>query len=114
MNRKIYSLSMLTFLTLLWGCYPTGPVYVDELDVVYSNHDSKFDFAGKATYSLPDKVVKITGDPLQTPQYINDVYAFPILQQIDADMQALGWMKVDINNNPDLQLLPASWESTTI
>src|SRR4051812_44002983 len=114
MNRKIYSLSMVMILTVLCGCYPAGPEYVEETDVAFSNHDANYDFVSKGTYSLPDKIVKITGNVNGSPQYIKDVYATPILQIIDANMQALGWSKVGVNNNPDLQLLPAAWESTTI
>jgi hypothetical protein len=118
MNRKIYSLATVVLLTVLFGCYPGGATYVDEYDIAYSNYDNTFDFVGKATYSLPDKIVKITGDLVQVnpspPEYIKDIYAGPILAQIDADMKNLGWTKVDVSNNPDVQLLPAAWESTTI
>jgi hypothetical protein len=33
---------------------------------------------------------------------------------IDDNMTALGWVKVDVAANPDVLLLPASWETTTI
>jgi hypothetical protein len=118
MNSKIYSLATVVLLTVLFGCYPGGAEYVEEYDVTYTNHDKTYDFAGKATYSLPTKIVKVTGDLVsvnpQPPEYIKDIYAQPILAQIDANMQALGWTKVDVNSNPDVQLLPAAWESTTI
>jgi hypothetical protein len=118
MNRKIYSLATVALLTVLFGCYPGGAEYVDEYDITYTNYDKTYDFKSKTTYSLPDKIVKITGDLVQAnpspPEYIKDIYAFPILSQIDANMQALGWTKVDVNSTPDVQLLPAAWESTTI
>jgi len=118
MDRKIYSLATVVLLTVLFGCYPGGAEYIDEYDIVYSNYDKTYDFAGKGTYSLPDKVMKITGNAVsinpQPPEYIKDVYAFPILARIDANMQALGWTKVAANANPDVQVLPAAWESTTI
>jgi len=114
MNRKIYSLATVALLTVLVGCYPGGAEYVDEYDITYTNHDGTYDFVAKATYSLPDKIVKVTGDLTKPPEYVKDIYAGPILAQIDINMQKLGWTKVDINSNPDLQLLPASWSSTTI
>jgi hypothetical protein len=115
MNRNVYSFAIVGLLTLLVGCYPsTGPEYYEETDIAYTNYDRNFAFASKSTYSLPDKVVKITGKPDQPPEYVKDIYGIPILAQIDADMQSLGWTKVDITNNPHVQLLPASWSSTTI
>ncbi len=114
MKRKILSISALAVLVLLYGCYPAGPEYVEEIDIAYSNYDKSFDFVSKGTYSIPDKISKITGDPNKPPQYVKDVYAVPILAQINANMQALGWQKVDVSANPDVQLLPAAWESTTI
>ncbi len=114
MNRKIYSVIAMMILAVLYGCYPAGPEYVEEIDIAYSNYDASYDFVSRGTYSLPDKIVKITGNVNGNPQYIKDVYATPILQVIDANMQALGWTKVGVNSNPDLQLLPAAWESTTV
>src|SRR3954471_17941787 len=114
MNRKIYSFAAMALLIALVGCYPGGADYVDEYDIAYTNYDKTYDFAGKATYSLPDKIVKVTGIDNQPPEYIKDIYAGPILAEIDANMQKLGWSKVDVNSNPDVQLLPASWSSTTI
>jgi hypothetical protein len=114
MNRKIYSLSTVALLTVLFGCYPGGATYVDEYDITYTNYDNTYNFKSKTTYSLPDKVVKITGNPGDPPEYVKDIYGFPILAQIDANMQAFGWTEVDVNSNPDVQLLPAAWESTTI
>jgi len=118
MKRKIYFLSLLVLLTVLFGCYPGGATYVDEYDITYSNHDATYNFVGKATYSLPNKIVKVTGAMGSNGQfpieYISDSYGFPILAEIDANMQKLGWTKVAVDNNPDVQLLPAAWESTTI
>ena len=119
MNSKIYSLATVILLTVLFGCYPGGAEYVDEYDIAYSNYDKGYDFVSKGTYSLPDKIMKITGNGISVtpkpPDYVKDIYAQPILAQIDANMQKLGWTKVDINTTtPDVQVLPAAWESTTV
>lgn len=114
MTRKIFSFLALAVLAFLFGCYPGGAEYVDEYDIVYSNYDRTYDFVSKGTYSLPDKIVKITGKENDPPTYVKDIYAGPMLAQIDANMQALGWTKLDVSKNPDLQLLPAAWETTTI
>ena len=114
MTRKIFSTLILAALTTLLGCYPGGPEYVEQYDIVYSNYDPTYDFVSKGTYSLPDKIVKITGKENDPPTYVKDIYAVPMLQKIDANMASLGWTKVDVSKNPDVQFLPAAWESTTI
>ncbi len=114
MKRKLYSFAILGLFAALVGCYPAGPEYVDELDIAYSNFDKNFDFVSRGTYSMPDKIVKITGDTNKPPEYVKDIYGIPILAQIDKNMQALGWTKVTANTTEDIQLLPGSWSSTTI
>jgi hypothetical protein len=114
MKLKFFSFAVLGLMVILFGCYPAGPEYVEELDIAYTNHDKDYNFVSVGTYSMPDKVVKITGKENAPPEYVKDIYAFPILAQIDANMQKLGWSKVAANSTEDIQLLPAAWESTTI
>lgn len=114
MKRKIYSAALITLIGFLGGCFPEGAQYVDELDLVYSVYDKGYDFQGKSTYSLPTQIVKITGDPTQQVEYINPLYATPILAEIAANMTNLGWTQVDISANPDIEFLPGAWSTTTI
>jgi hypothetical protein len=114
MRKKLIAVLMIASQFALWGCYLEGPEYTDDLDLVVSNYDNTFDFVSKGTYSLPDKIVKITGDPTAPPEYIKDIYGIPILAEIKANMTALGWTLVDVNASPDVQLLPAAWTTTTI
>lgn len=114
MKRKMIAAAVMMSMGLLWGCYPGGAEYADELDIVYSNYDEKYDFKNKGTYSLPDDIVKITGEPGEAPEYVKDVYAQPILQQIEAHMLQLGWTKVTDPEDADVNFLPAAWTSTTV
>ncbi len=114
MRKKLIAVLMIASQFALWGCYLEGPEYTDDLDLVASNYDNTFDFVSKGTYSLPDKIVKVTGDPTAPPEYIKDIYGIPILAQIKTNMTALGWTLVDVNASPDVQLLPAAWTTTTI
>lgn len=115
--KRILSKMMLTAVTgaFLLGCYPAGPEYVDDLDVVYSTYDQAYDFQSKGTYSLPDKIVtdvKIDkGDT--TYVYMKDKYATPILQSIESNMTSLGWTKVDIDKDPNVLVTPATMSTTT-
>jgi hypothetical protein len=118
MKRGIKLVFFLTGISLLWGCYPNGPDYVEEMDIVVTKHNTEYDFVAKSTYAMPDKIVKITGNKIEgdTPEFMPDVTAQKILDQIDKNMEALGWVKValDAPTPPDLLLLPASWETTTV
>jgi hypothetical protein len=115
--KKVFKLFLFfTGLLFLWGCYPQGPESYEELDVVLTRHNEDYDFVSQNTYSLPDKIVKITGNLTEDgdPVFIPDVTAKKILDRIESNMASLGWQKVAVSANPDMLLLPASWETTTI
>jgi hypothetical protein len=102
---------------LLFGCYPKGPENTEELDVVLTYHNPDYTFGTKTTYSMPDKIVIITGNLQegQAPSFVPDANAKAILSKIEENMTALGYEKVDIaSNGADLLLVPASWETTTV
>jgi hypothetical protein len=114
---KLLTFSCLIAFTgfLLSGCYPGGAEFNEDLDVVYTNHSATYDFQSKGTYSMPDKIVvdvKIDhGDTIV--EYMKDIYAGPILQQIADNMANYGWTRVDISTGPDVLLTPAGISSTT-
>ena len=103
-------------LLLLWGCYPGGPDYAEEMDIVLTKHNDEYDFIAKGTYAMPDRIVMITGDIMEgeNPTFLPDVTAQKILARIDDNMKAYGWTKVAVSANPDLLLTPAAWETTTV
>ena len=116
MRKRIFSLAAILSGLFLWGCYPNGPSYTEDLDVVITHHNPDYDFAAKNTYAMPDSIVIITGNVQegQRPEYIKDIYADKILQHIADNMESLGWTRVDGEASPDVVLLPAAWETTTI
>jgi len=110
---KVLSLTAIVF--LLTQCYPAGPEYVEELDLVYSNYDPSYTFTAKKTYAIPDSIMKlddglVDGDD---PKFVKDVYAKPMLDKIKSDMAAYGWTLKKKNENPDLVLAPVAYELTT-
>lgn len=101
---------------LLAGCYPAGPDYTEDLDVVYTTYNPAFDFISQNTYAMPDQIVtdvQITNAGDTIYEYMKPVYADQILSRIDANMSSLGWTKVDVSANPDVLLMPAGISSTT-
>lgn len=114
MKRKIFYFAVVAL--LMAGCYPEGPEYYEELDIVYTNYDDEFDFTANSTYSMPDKIVKITGDLAdgELPQFVKEPYNTQMLQRIQSNMTTLGYSKTDDPANADLVLFPAVWTNTTI
>jgi hypothetical protein len=110
---KILTLTALAF--LLTQCYPEGPQYVDEVDIVYSNYDPGYNFSAKHSFALPDKIMKVDNDLLNGlgPNYVKDIYASVMLDRIRQNMLANGWSQVDVSDNPDVLLAPAAYELTT-
>jgi hypothetical protein len=109
-------LYFLGILFLMVSCYPEGVEYYDETDLVYTNYTESFDFAGKGTYSIPDKIVKVTGNLAdgQEPEYVKEPYNSQILNLIETNMSAMGWNKSDDPATADLVLFPAVWTNTTV
>lgn len=101
---------------LMASCYPGEIESYDETDLVYTNYTESFDFASKGTYSLPSKIVKVTGNLAEgeEPEFVQEPYNTEILNRIEKNMTDLGWTKVDSPENADLALMPAVWTNTTV
>lgn len=110
MKNKI--LLILPCLALLWGCYPGGADYVDQLDIVLSNYDKDNDFSKLKTYSISDSVLKLEDDLL--PQYVKPANAAIIVSRIRKNMADYGWTEVDESQSPDATIVTAAMETTYI
>jgi len=106
----------LSIIVLLGSCYPEGAEYYDELDIVYTDYDEEFDFASLGTYSIPDKIVKVTGNVTEgeDPEFVKEPQNTQMLQKIESNMTALGWTKTADPADADLVFFPAVWTNTTI
>lgn len=113
-KTKLINALLLSSLATLWGCYPGGPEYVDELDIVYTTFDEEFPFSAKSTYKMPDDIRILSGDPDEDPTFIDPIFAQPMLQRIENNMTARGFTRVEQGEEADMELLPASWSTTTI
>ena len=119
MSIKHWKLNSIIFLFILAGCSPKGAEYVDELDLVFTNYATSFDFQTKSTYAIADSVIKITGDIFEDggtgrPEMANPAYANTIISEIKKNMDANGWTLVDKNNNPDVIILNQTVTTTNI
>lgn len=107
--------SFLSILLFLFSCQPEGAEYYEDLDLVYTNYDDEFNFSNKGTYSIPDRIVKIEGElgDGQLPEFVKEPFATQMLQQMESNMSALGWTKVEDPVNADVALFPAVWTNTS-
>ena len=113
---KKHAFYLIGIIFLMVSCYPEGPEYYEDLDLVYTNYTESFDFASQGTYAMPDKIVKITGNLQEgeTPEFVKEPYNTQILNKIESNMTALGWTKAADPENADLALMPAVWTNTTV
>ena len=116
MKQKFLSLAIVAGLIFFGGCYPDGAEYYEDTDIVYTDYDDQFDFSYKGTYSIPDKIVKITGNlnEGELPEFIKEPYNSQILNNIEKNMTSMGYTKVEDPANADMVLFPAVWTNTTI
>jgi hypothetical protein len=117
MKRKILITIGFFSALMIAGCYPGGPDYTEELDVVLTYHNPDYNFGTKPTYAMPDQIVKITGNIQEgeMPEFIPPATAAQILSKIQENMDALGYNRVPMSEDGvDMVLLPASWETTTV
>ncbi len=120
MSVKLYKALIVVSAMILASCYPKGPEYIEELDLVYTNYYSGFDFQAKNTYAMPDSIIKITGeifndpDGNHKPEFIPKATGDIILDQIRTNMTANGWTEVERNQNPNVLLLVSAMTTTNI
>jgi hypothetical protein len=114
MMRKMLKIMLVVFITgTLSGCYPEGPDYYDDYDIVYTNYDNNYVFTGHPKYAIPDKIIKITGnmDAGKPPEYVGSAYSTQMLNTMKANMASLGYSLVDVSANPDFVLMPSALEN---
>ena len=120
MSIKLFKWGVLLFVAILGGCYPKGAEYYEEIDLVYTNYSSEYDFASKNTYAIPDSVVKINDDSFNDPDgdgkpaFLASSYSTVILDELKKNMAANGWTLVNKNANPHVILLPTTMTTTNI
>ena len=113
---KKNALYLIGILFLMVSCYPGEIESYEETDIVFTNYTESFDFASAGSYAMPDKIVKVTGNLTEgeEPEYVSEPYNTQILNNIQTNMTALGWSKVEDPADADLTLFPAVWTNTTV
>lgn len=102
---------------LLWGCYPDGPEYYEDYDIVYTNYDDTYSFSsvGKTCW-VPDQIVSITDDLINggDPTFVNPAFAVPMINRITANLEAMGYDVVTDTLGVDYVMMVSALEVTNI
>ncbi|MEJ1239549.1 DUF4136 domain-containing protein [Chryseolinea sp. T2] len=109
---RVWGMGMI--MGIVCGCYPNGPDYVNDLDLVVTRFDKTFNFKNVRTYAIPDDVVKITGNASKGDEivFVDDEYAQVILKAVKDNLESYGWEQADVST-ADVVIFPTAMSSTT-
>ncbi len=110
-------LGILSLPVLLFSCYPGGPEYVEDMDLVASKYDETFDFSQVRTYIMPDTVM-----PVYDPDHPEDAEPVDkqmqklILDEVANQLDLIGYERIydTINGYPDLYITNTVLSSTWV
>jgi len=104
----LFPLGVLLVAAIMSACTPGSEITVAESDIVGTLYNNQYNFGAVTTYSLPDSIFHLTGDPDEpdSPLVSRDNDA-AILALVEDNFQKRGYRKVDHTANPDFQVLVA-------
>lgn len=98
-------------LAFLGGCYPKGPIYYSDSDLVATNYDNGFDFSQQRAYALPDSVIHVV-DPDDRDPDIDRTYDQTILDRLEDNMDSRGFTRVEDPFDADFIVQAYVWSAT--
>jgi len=104
--KKIFFLSIATLALLCWGCEPTpdNTKLLDQL-VVQTHYDTDVNFTDYTTYSMSTDTIGFISNASNDTILVqgdNSTYPRPVLQQVQSNLDKVGYTRVDKHANPDL------------
>lgn len=84
------------------SCYPGGPEYYSDYDVVITNQYEDYDYSQNKTYFMPDTLVHMV-DP-EEEDVIDHSKDYIVLNQIRANMANYGYQRVNADTLADVIL----------
>lgn len=76
---------------ILVACYPDGPEYTSDYDLIGTSRNPSFDFDQASTFVLPDSIVFIK-DKSDRNTYLTENQEKQILDHIRGEFLAMGWV----------------------
>jgi hypothetical protein len=95
---RVISIFLLLFALALTSCLPLGPETIEDFDVIATLYNDQYNFQKNKYYAMPDDIWSIEGSG--TSPELESL----VLSQIETNMQAYGYTRVDTNssNAPDV------------
>jgi hypothetical protein len=89
---------------LLQACFPFGPEEIEDFDIVGTFYDENVSFSNFTSYAMPDTVAKVSSSGVNNEK---GQYDDLILSQIEANMGAVGFTRVQNPEQADMLLTVA-------
>ena len=86
---------------LLQACFPFGPEEIEDFDIVGTFYDENINFSSFKSYAMPDTIAKVTSSGVSREE---GQYDELILSQIEANMSAVGFSRVQNPEQADMLL----------
>ncbi len=93
----------LAFIVVSCSKYPTYTVNTSDLDMVWTNYDEAINFAGFKTYYVPDSIILEDDVEPEDAEALQEYYD-AVLKEVNDNMAALNYVRVDSSDNPDMGL----------
>lgn len=110
MKKSLYRIALssmllfsLAFIVVSCSKYPTYTVNTSDLDMVWTNYDEAINFAGFKTYYVPDSIILEDDVEPEDAEALQEYYD-AVLKEVNDNMAALNYVRVDSSDNPDMGL----------
>ncbi len=95
---------------LIVSCYPKGPVYVSDLDLVATDYDDSFNFNDQQTFYLFDTVMHITDNDKNIDRTWDEL----TLESVEGNMLSRGFTPAEDPLQADVILTISAWSNTSV
>ena len=99
----VVMLSALVLVVAACSKYPTYTVNTSDLDMVWTNYDEAINFAGFKTYYVPDSIILEDDVEPEDAEALQEYYD-AVLKEVNDNMAALNYVRVDSSDSPDMGL----------
>jgi hypothetical protein len=98
---SLLSTLILGSMILLQACFPYGPEDIEDFDIVGTFYDENVNFSTYKTYAMPDTIAHVDNSGVVTRTGDYDAL---VLDQVAANMGAIGYTRVDHASDADMLL----------
>ncbi|MCK5618107.1 MAG: DUF4136 domain-containing protein, partial [Candidatus Krumholzibacteria bacterium] len=97
-------LGLLLLAGVYGACTPGSDITAAESDVVVTLFDNDFNFGSIKTYSMPDSIMMISADSLETSDMDHDTQK-EIIDLVESNFTSRGYQRIDPAQSPDFNVV---------